>query len=110
MGQSSFVLDWPTRTALLIGTGLITTVPLLLFASAARRIPLTLVGILQYVAPTMQFLIGVFVYHEPFNGEQLIGFGMVWAALILFSIEGAWAARDSRRAKGEERGANAAAR
>jgi chloramphenicol-sensitive protein RarD len=108
IGQSSFVLDWPTRAALLIGTGLITTVPLLLFASAARRIPLTLVGILQYIAPTMQFLIGVFVYHEPFNGEQLIGFGMVWASLILFSIEGAWVARDTRRAKREEREARGA--
>ncbi len=90
VGQSSFMMEWPTQPLLLIGTGLVTTVPLLLFAAAARQIPLSLVGILQYIAPTLQFLIGVFIYHEPFTGAQLIGFGMVWAALILFSIESAW--------------------
>lgn len=102
-GQSSFTQDLPTQPMLLIGTGIVTTVPLLLFAAAARQIPLSLVGILQYIAPTLQFLIGVFVYHEPFTGAQLIGFGMVWAALILFSIESAWFMRSRRlRVAGSE--------
>ncbi len=99
VGQSGMAHDWPVTAILLVGTGVITTIPLLLFASATRQIPLTLVGVLQYIAPTLQFLIGVFVYHESFDGTQLIGFGMVWAALILFSIEGAWNARSRARAQ-----------
>jgi len=65
-----------------------TTIPLLMFASAARSIPLSLVGILQYIAPTLQFLLGVLVYGEPFTHVQLVGFGMVWVALVLFAVEG----------------------
>ncbi|HEX9331529.1 MAG TPA: EamA family transporter RarD, partial [Anaerolineales bacterium] len=64
-----------------------TTIPLLMFASAARQIPLTVVGLLQYIAPTLQFLIGVFIYKEPFDQSHLIGFGIVWLALIVFWIE-----------------------
>src|SRR5581483_12001781 len=63
--------------------------PLLLFAAAARRIPLTLVGLLFYVAPTLQFLLGVLVYHEPFTHAQAIGFGIVWVGLLCFSAESA---------------------
>ncbi len=105
VGQSGLTRDWPFTAILLVGTGVITTIPLLLFAAAARRIPLTLVGVLQYIAPTMQFLIGVFVYHEGFSFTQLIGFGMVWAALILFSLEGALAARAREPVKRVEHGA-----
>lgn len=72
---------------LLLGAGVVTVAPLLLFASAARRIPLSLVGILQYIAPTLQLALGVLVYGEPFTRVQLIGFGMVWTALIVFSVE-----------------------
>lgn len=72
---------------LLIGAGLVTTIPLLLFASAARQIPLSVIGILQYIAPTLQFLIGVLIYHEPFDQSRLIGFGLVWLALIIFWLE-----------------------
>jgi len=73
---------------LLMGAGIITAVPLLLFSSAARRIPLSLIGILQYIAPTLQFLLGVMVYREPFTLVKCIGFGMVWAALIIYGAEG----------------------
>jgi len=73
---------------LLLGAGVITAVPLLLFSSAARRIPLSLTGILQYIAPTLQFLIGVLVYREPFSFGKLIGFGMVWTALVIYAAEG----------------------
>ena len=72
---------------LMIGAGLVTTIPLLMFASAARSIPLWVVGLLQYIAPTLQFLIGVFIYKEPFSHNQLIGFGIVWAALLVFLVE-----------------------
>jgi chloramphenicol-sensitive protein RarD len=58
-----------------------------MFASAAKQIPLTMVGILQYIAPTLQFLIGVFIYKEPFDHAHLIGFGIVWVALVIFWVE-----------------------
>lgn len=78
---------------LMIGAGIVTTVPLLMFASAARSIPLWVVGLLQYIAPTLQFLIGVFMYKEPFSQNQLIGFGIVWVALIIFLAENYIASR-----------------
>jgi chloramphenicol-sensitive protein RarD len=67
--------------------GVITAVPLLLFGTAARQIPLSLLGILQYITPTCQFLLGVFVFHEPFSNDRLIGFSIIWLALLLFWLE-----------------------
>ena len=78
----------PWSDVLLICSGLLTIAPLLLFASAAPHIPLTLMGILQYIAPTLQFLLGVTLYREPFDRHRLIGFGLVWCALLIFSIGG----------------------
>jgi chloramphenicol-sensitive protein RarD len=92
-GQGAFLHLGTATDALLIGAGLVTTVPLLMFAAAARRIPLSLVGILQYIAPTLQFLVGVLVYKEPFTSSQFIGFGLVWTALIIFGIESVFAHR-----------------
>jgi chloramphenicol-sensitive protein RarD len=73
---------------LIIGTGIVTAAPLLLFASAVRRVPLSQIGLLQYIAPTIQLLLGVFVYREPFARTQLVGFSMVWAGLVVFGVEG----------------------
>lgn len=84
---AAFLNTGITSDLLMIGAGLVTTIPLLMFASAARSIPLWVVGLLQYIAPTLQFLIGVFVYKEPFSHNQLIGFGIVWAALLVFLVE-----------------------
>jgi chloramphenicol-sensitive protein RarD len=81
------------RGLLLAAAGPITAVPLLLFAAGARRIPLSLVGLLQYLAPSLQFLIGVAVYHEPFGARQLAGFGLVWTGLLLFAAESLWRTR-----------------
>lgn len=76
-------------TYLLLGiAGIITAGPLLLFASAAQRIPLTLIGILQYIAPTIQILLGIFFFREPFSAAQFIGFSMVWVALAIFVVDG----------------------
>ncbi len=77
-----------TTTLLLVGTCLVTAIPLLLFSAAAPKIPLATIGLLQYIAPTLQFFIGVFVYSEPFNMSKLIGFAIIWLALILFTAEG----------------------
>ena len=79
---------------LLIATGLATSAPLLLFASAVSRIPLSLVGILQYIAPTIQFLIGLLLYQEPFETQRFIGFALIWLALIVFALEGLVAIRN----------------
>jgi len=80
----------------MVGTGVVTTIPLLMFASAAQRIPLSTVGILQYITPTIQFILGVFLYHEPFNRSLLIGFSIVWLALIIFWAENFLASRKAR--------------
>jgi chloramphenicol-sensitive protein RarD len=91
--QGAFLNSYPVTDLLLVGAGLVTTIPLLMFASAAQRIPLSLVGVLQYIAPTLQFLIGVLVYKEPFDQSHLIGFGIVWLALMIFWVEGFLARR-----------------
>ncbi|HSL44083.1 MAG TPA: EamA family transporter RarD [Anaerolineales bacterium] len=92
-GTGSFLQDGALTDILLIGTGAVTSIPLLMFASAARQIPLTMIGILQYIAPTIQFLIGVYLYHEPFDQSRMIGFGLVWVALIIFWVENYLASR-----------------
>jgi chloramphenicol-sensitive protein RarD len=86
-GTGSFPGEDNLSNILLIGTGVVTSVPLLLFASAARQIPLTMIGILQFISPTIQFLIGVLVYNEIFDRSDMIGFGLVWVALIIFWLE-----------------------
>jgi len=93
VGQGAFLHSGLKADWMMVGAGLVTTVPLLLFAAAAPRVPLTTIGILQYVNPTMQFLLGVLVYKEPFTHVRLIGFGLVWAGLILFWAEGLYARR-----------------
>lgn len=89
-GQGAFLHNGASTDLLLIGAGPVTTIPLLMFASAAQRIPLSLLGIIQYLAPTLQFLLGVLAFKEPFTQAQLIGFSLVWAALILFWAEEFW--------------------
>ncbi|MEZ4461099.1 MAG: EamA family transporter RarD [bacterium] len=74
-------------TALLAFSGVATALPLLFFAAAARRLTLTSLGIVQYLAPSIQFALGVFVYKEPFSIERLIGFALIWLAVGLYSLE-----------------------
>ncbi|NCC31829.1 MAG: EamA family transporter RarD [Chloroflexia bacterium] len=75
-------------TTLLISSGVVTAVPLLLFAAGARLVTLTTLGLLQYIAPTLQFLLGVFAYGEYLSTQRLFGFVLVWIALAIYSIEG----------------------
>ncbi|HSF80846.1 MAG TPA: EamA family transporter RarD [Anaerolineales bacterium] len=87
-GEGSFGhLGW-SLDLLLAFAGIVTAVPLLLFATAARRIPLWMVGLLQYIAPTCQFLLGILVYREPFSQVRLVGFVVIWIALVVFTLEG----------------------
>jgi chloramphenicol-sensitive protein RarD len=87
-GTASFGHTATDTEILLAFTGIATALPLLLFAYAARRVTLATVGILQYIAPTLQFLLGIWVYDETFTATRMIGFGVVWIALILYSLEG----------------------
>jgi chloramphenicol-sensitive protein RarD len=76
-----------TLTLLLISAGPVTAIPLLMFAYGARRIPLSLMGLLQYIGPSIQLLLGVWMYHEPFTDDKLICFALIWLGLALYSGE-----------------------
>jgi chloramphenicol-sensitive protein RarD len=87
-GQNGFAAAAPLPQALLALSGPVTAIPLLMFAAAARRLPLSLLGLMQYMVPTMQLLLGVWLYHEPFGPGRLIGFALIWGGLALYSLEG----------------------
>lgn len=97
-GQSALAQGDTSMDLLLMSTGAVTAVPLLLFGAAATRIPLSWVGLLQYVAPVLQFLIGVAVYHEPMPASRWIGFGLVWIALLVLAVDSVAAVRRGRDA------------
>lgn len=88
-GQASFGTAPLWTTLMLSLCGVVTIVPLLAFSYGARSIPLVVLGMLQYIAPTMQFILGVFVFGEPLSSARLIGFLIIWTSLIIYSIE-AW--------------------
>jgi chloramphenicol-sensitive protein RarD len=97
-GTARFADAGAGHAALLVGSGIATAIPLLLFAAAARRIPLSTIGLLQYLTPLMQLAIGVFVYDEPMPPARLAGFAIVWVALAVFTADMLRHARaDSRR-------------
>lgn len=81
--------------ALVATTGIVTAIPLLLFASAARRVPLVTIGMMQYIAPILQFLVGWLAFHEPMPAPRWVGFALVWVAITIFAID---AVRQHRRA------------
>jgi chloramphenicol-sensitive protein RarD len=87
VGHGTFTTHGAGHAALLATTGVVTVVPLLLFGAAATRIPLTTLGVLQYVGPTTQLLIGLLVRHEPFGPTRAIGFVLVWVALTIFTTD-----------------------
>ena len=86
-GVGTFGTEGLGHAVLLAGAGLVTAVPLLFFSAAATRVPLTTLGLLQYLAPTFQFAIGVFLYGEPLPPVRVVGFVLVWAALAVFTVE-----------------------
>ncbi len=89
-GTGAFGHQGPATDALLIGSGIVTALPLTLFAYGARRIRLSTVGLLQYVGPTLQFLCGVLVFREAFPPTRLIGFVIIWAALAIYMADSLW--------------------
>ena len=91
-----FVQGWSLRDDFLLAFGgVVTAVPLIAFAYGVRRIPLSLVGVLQYVTPTLQLLLGVWFFHEPFDPARALGFVAIWLGLLLYLSEGVWQSRRS---------------
>jgi chloramphenicol-sensitive protein RarD len=88
----------PAIALLLIGSGPLTAIALFLFAYGARLLPYSTVGVLQYIAPTLQFACGVFAFHERFERTRAIGFALIWAALVIYAGEGLWLSRKQQRA------------
>lgn len=96
-GESSFGHVSAVHTALVVLSGAVTAVPLLLFAGAANRIPLSGIGLLQYLAPILQLACGVLIFHEPMPPARLAGFALVWLALAVFTADGIRHVRATRR-------------
>ena len=94
LGDTTIANHGAGHASLLAATGVITAVPLLLFGAAARQLPLTTLGLIQYLAPVLQFAVGVGIRHEPLPPARLAGFALVWLALVVLSVDGV---RHSRR-------------
>lgn len=90
LGKGSFGHIPAYQSWMLAGAGIVTAVPLLLFAIGARRLPLSTMGILQYLSPSIQFGLGVWLYHEPFDHVRFMGFIAIWTALAIYTLEGVY--------------------
>ena len=99
-GQDALVSASGTEYVVLLGSGLFTAVPLLCFAGAVQRVPLSVIGVIQYLSPSINFLLGVVAYDEPFGGGRLIGFALVWAGLAVFTLDGLRSVRSSGQLTG----------
>ncbi len=89
-GSNVFPAPNASLNALLMATGPLTAIPLLLFAAGARSVSLTTLGLLQYIGPTIQLVLGVWLFNEPFGGARLVGFVLIWVALAIYSAESWW--------------------
>lgn len=96
-GGGAFGTISPATDGLIAVSGVVTALPLLWFTHGARRLPLSTIGFLQYLAPTVQFLLAVFAFREPFTPAHLAAFGLIWAALAVFSVDARERYRASRR-------------
>ena len=85
-GVSTFGTHGAWHAVLMMGTALITVIPLLCFGGAATRVPLSTLGLMQYLTPTVQFILGLVVFHEPMPAMRWVGFGFIWVALALFTF------------------------
>ena len=102
-GASTFGREGAGHVVLLVGTGVVTVIPLLCFGGAATRIPLSTLGLMQYVTPTVQFLLGIFFFHEPMPAMRWVGFSLIWLALVLFTVESLRSRRRHLRVQPEEK-------
>lgn len=100
-GTGAFSAGGPAVAALLVGCGLVTAVPLCLFAYGARTLPYSTLGVLQYIGPSLQLLCGVLVFHESFAPARAAGFALIWTALVVYAADGLWRSRAAARAAAE---------
>jgi chloramphenicol-sensitive protein RarD len=95
-GSAGFLDGGAEVSALLVGSGVITAIPLVLFAYGARALRYSTVGVLQYIAPTLQLVCGVLLYAENFGTQRRVGFALIWVALLIYAGDGLWRARAAR--------------
>jgi chloramphenicol-sensitive protein RarD len=100
LGRAEPVVELDATGALLAASGVVTAVPLMLFAAGAKRLPYATLGLLQYVTPTLNLLLAVFAYGEVLGRAELVAFGLIWAALLVSSLEAGWRALAARRERG----------
>jgi chloramphenicol-sensitive protein RarD len=98
-GSGALTNTSPAIAALLIGSGLVTAIPLFLFAYGARALPYSTLGVLQYLAPSLQLLCGVYLFHESFGTTRAAGFALIWLALLIYAADGLWRSRSVWRAR-----------
>ncbi|MFC5184326.1 EamA family transporter RarD [Actinomadura harenae] len=96
-GSATFAHHGPGNVALLVAAGVVTAIPLMLFNASAIRVPMSTLGLLQYLAPILQFLIGLYVQHEEMPASRWAGFLLVWVALIVLTVDGLLTGRRARR-------------
>ena len=97
-GSGALTNSGPGIAALLIGSGLVTAIPLFLFAYGARALPYSTLGVLQYIAPSLQLVCGVYLFHESFGARRAAGFALIWLALLIYAADGLWRSRRGWRA------------
>ena len=97
-GSGALTHSGPGIAALLIGSGLVTAIPLFLFAYGARALPYSTLGVLQYIAPSLQLVCGVYLFHESFGPARVAGFTLIWLALLIYAADGLLRAHGARRA------------
>ncbi len=95
-GQAHFMAGTPTDTWLLIASGIVTATPLILYGNGAKLLKLSTIGIMQYIAPSMIFIIAVFIFKEPFDTVRLVAFIMIWAALLIYTVPGLIGSRKAK--------------
>ncbi|MEP7035409.1 MAG: EamA family transporter, partial [Actinomycetota bacterium] len=96
-GGTTFTVDSPSHPLLLASAGVVTATPLLMFAAAARRVPLVTIGLLQFITPVLQLMCGVLLLGETMRPSRWIGFGIVWVALLVLTIDSIRSVRTRRR-------------
>ena len=102
-GATTFRQHAPLHPLLLASSGIATAIPLLLFAAAARRVPLVTIGLLQFVTPVLQLICGVLLLGEVMTTSRWVGFGIVWVALALLAVDSLWSARSRSRSRARDR-------
>ncbi len=100
-GELAFGHEGTLNVVLLVGTGVVTAIPLLMFGAAATRLSLTTIGLLQYLGPFIQFALGLVVFHEPMTPARWVGFLLVWLALVVFTVDGVVNRRRAMKRIGE---------